>query len=135
MKKNYQILSSAIRNVSILTIALFLLSDVANGQTVSKSGKALNIPDPVYKIFEKSCMTCHSEGGKKIAMSHLNFSKWDKYNSEKQASKAKDICEMVTKGKMPPKAFRESKPDLIPTADQLKNICQWSESLGEKNKK
>ena len=130
MKKHYQILSSALRGVSILIIALLLLIDVANGQTVSKSGIASNIPDTLYKIFEKSCMTCHSEGGKKIAMSHLNFSNWNKYNSEKQAAKAKDICEMVTKGKMPPKASRESKPDLIPTADQLKFICQWSVAIG-----
>jgi hypothetical protein len=87
------------------------------------------IPESVMKITGKSCMKCHSEPGNKMALAHVNFSKWDAYTPEKQAAKAKSICKMVTKGKMPPQNFRKEHPDAVPTKDQLTTICDWSQSL------
>jgi hypothetical protein len=40
--------------------------------------------------------------GNGMAMMHLNLTNWDKFSPEKQADKAKDMCKMVSKGKMPP---------------------------------
>ena len=81
------------------------------------------------KIAERSCVKCHTEGGNGMALMHLNLSNWDKYSPEKQASKAKDMCKMVTKDKMPPKSFRESHPDGVPSEAEIKTICDWAASI------
>jgi len=36
---------------------------------------------------------------------------------------------MLTKGKMPPKSFKESNPDAVPTEKEIKTICAWAESI------
>ena len=89
------------------------------------------IPDEVKAVFEKSCTGCHSDDGKGLAKAKLNFSQWDNYEPAKQAGKAAAICKMITKGKMPPKSIRKSKPDLIPTQQQIDLICKWSKTLGK----
>jgi hypothetical protein len=81
------------------------------------------------KIADKSCVRCHTEPGDFMALSHLNLSNWDKYSPEKQADKAKAMCTMVTKDKMPPKGFREKHPDDVPTSKELNTICDWAQSI------
>jgi hypothetical protein len=64
-----------------------------------------------------------------MAMSMLNFSEWENYESGKQAKKAAAICSMLSKEAMPPKAFKKANPDAIPTEAQKDTICKWSETL------
>ena len=92
--------------------------------TVSKP-----ISSGVMKIAERSCVKCHTEGGNGMALMHLNLSNWDKFSPEKQADKAKDMCKMVSKGKMPPKGFKEKNPGAAPTKDEAKIICDWATSI------
>jgi hypothetical protein len=92
-----------------------------------KMGKP--IPENIMKIAQKSCVKCHTTGGNGMALSHLNLSKWDEMSPEKQATKAADICKMVTNDKMPPKSFREKNPNGVPTKDEIKEICDWSSSI------
>jgi len=35
-------------------------------------------------------------------------------------------CKMVEKGSMPPKGWRNSNPDDVPTAADIKALCRWS---------
>jgi hypothetical protein len=114
--------------------ALFITTMIINplsAQTAQKSspvGKP--IPENVMKIAEKSCMKCHTEpGGNGMAASIINLSKWDAYSPEKQAAKAKSMCKMVSKNKMPPKNFKKSHPDGIPSKEEIATICDWSQSL------
>jgi hypothetical protein len=39
------------------------------------------------------------------------------------------MCKELSKGKMPPKSFREDHPEAIPTSDEIKTICDWAQSL------
>jgi hypothetical protein len=99
-------------------------------QTTQKSADTLkSIPADVMSVLKKSCFGCHAEPGKSTAMLHLNFTKWDEYSAEKQASKAKDMCSEVTKDKMPPKKFRENNPEAIPTKEEMKILCEWAEMM------
>jgi cytochrome c5 len=91
-----------------------------------------SIPGDLKLIFEKSCMACHAAGGNHMAMSKLNFSEWENYEPGKQAKKAEAICNVLSKGTMPPKSFRKSNPDLIPADAQKDSICNWSGTLTEK---
>ena len=128
MRKHYLLLGALILLViSTSWILLPRATDVATNTDVKAS-----IPDDVNAIFETSCMACHSAGGKGMAMSMVDFSKWDNYTPEKQAKKAAKICNAVTKGSTPPKSFRESNPDAVLTDVQKEKICKWSVTLTAK---
>ena len=104
------------------------LTDIRSATLVA----AAPIPDDLQVIFKNSCMGCHATGGKGMAMSKVNFSEWENYDAGKQAKKAAAICNVLTKGSMPPKSFRESHPEAVPTAAQKDMICKWSETLAPK---
>ena len=112
---------------------VFLTSMIMNHSSAQSSQKDGIVSKPispaVMKIAERSCVKCHTEGGNGMALMHLNLSNWDKFSLEKQADKAKDMCKMVSKGKMPPKGFREKKPGAAPTKDEAKIICDWATSI------
>lgn len=110
--------------ISLAIILVASVSAFASGTPIAES-----IPADIHKIFQNDCMGCHSKGGKMMAECHLNFSKWDKYSSEKKAKKGADIVKMLQKGKMPPKKARESKPASIPTQADIAAISKWAGSL------
>jgi len=116
-----------------ILIVVFLTSMILNKTTAQSSTKKGIVSKPispsVMKIAERSCLKCHTEPGNGMALAHLNLSNWDKFSMEKQADKAKDMCKMVSKDKMPPKSFREKNPDGIPTQKEVKTICDWAQSI------
>jgi hypothetical protein len=115
---------------SAFACILFFTAFIVNTASVPKANMDPKpIPADVMKIAEKSCVKCHTEPGESMALMHLNLSNWDKYSAEKQAAKAKDMCKMVTKGKMPPKKFRKNNPDGVPSKDEVTTICNWAASL------
>ena len=126
MKKSLRI---SVVVASILFVTALIINPLTI-QSAPKSGSGSKpISDVVMKIADKSCVKCHTEGGNGMALMHLNLSNWDKYSPDKQAAKAKAMCNMVSKEKMPPKKFRESHPDGVPTKAEIKTICDWAESI------
>jgi mono/diheme cytochrome c family protein len=103
---------------------------ITSGQTVKEQTSP--IPENINKIFQTSCIACHGSNGKILPMTKLNFSKWAEYGAAKEAEKASSICSVITKEIMPPKSIRKSKPELIPTKEQIALICKWAESLKPK---
>jgi hypothetical protein len=123
--------------VSVLTIAIIVIMIVLPSRAISSSNPSnpsmtSSIPDSVTKIIEKSCFPCHSAPGNGMAMSKLNFDKWETYKPEKKADKANAMCKKVTKGSMPPKSFRSNNPDKVPTDAQVQVICNWAASFPAK---
>ncbi len=88
-----------------------------------------SLPENISQIITRSCMPCHSNKGGLMSRTKLNFSEWTSYSSDKQAEKAKKMYSELSESKMPPKKARESKPELIPTSDQVDVIKKWSESF------
>ena len=126
MKKTLKI-SATVLIILTLTIGFASLVQAQTQQNDKLQGT--KVPMEVMKILEKTCVNCHSEPGKTLALSHVNLSKWDQYSPDKQADKAKSMCKEVTKEKMPPKKFRDEHPESIPTSDEIKTICDWAQSL------
>lgn len=125
MKK---IIRLAVVIASALLYAAF--SAPVSAQTEPKTGQRSGpIPPEVVRVAEKSCIKCHTEPGNKMAISRFNITNWDKYSPGKQAVKAKAMCKMVTKGKMPPKSFRKENPGAVLTKSDVKTICNWANSL------
>jgi cytochrome c5 len=113
---------------AVAVIALIFIAVVSfRPAQIAQAPKS--IPDTVYAVFEKSCITCHSTDGNGMAKSKVNFDNWDTYSPEKQASKAAAISKMLTKGSMPPSGFRKNNPDLIPTEADVAKVNAWARSF------
>jgi hypothetical protein len=126
MKKSFWI---TIGVVCVIALASVMLNRLTADPTQKSVATGKSIPADVMKIADRSCVKCHTEPGDFMAISHLNLSNWEKYSPEKQASKAKAMCSMVMKDKMPPSNFRKNHPKDVPTADELTTICNWASSL------
>ena len=122
--------------ISIVAIGfLFFVALILNPRTVSGSGQPLpanpgtKLPDSVLKFVKKTCMDCHADDGNFMAKGKINFSTWEKYDTEKQMDKAKAMCKVLTKSDMPPKKWRTNNPDKIPAQADVDMICRWANSL------
>ena len=130
--KKFIIISAVVAGALFLT--MMVLNPGMAGSSEKGTVKSSPIPEKVMKIAEKSCVNCHVQPGNMMALSHLDLSNWEKYSQEKQAAKAKAMCNMVSKGKMPPKSYRKNHPDGIPSNEEIKTICDWAASLQIKGK-
>ncbi|MBE0648080.1 MAG: heme-binding domain-containing protein [Bacteroidales bacterium] len=87
------------------------------------------ITDSVWTIVQKSCYDCHANDGNAMAKSKLNFDNWENYSSDKQTAKAQDMCDEISKGKMPPSKYRKNNPEAVPTEADATVICNWAKTL------
>ena len=106
---------------------LFYPDFVVIGQDVSKDSPAL--PEEINKIVTASCMPCHSSTGGMLSKGKLNFTEWTTYSAETQKKKAEKVYSELKKGAMPPKSARETRPEIVPTKDQIDIIKKWSDSF------
>lgn len=112
----------------LLIFSGLLYSDlVVVGQEVAKESPAL--PEEINKIVTVSCIPCHTSTGGMLSRGKLNFTEWTKYSAETQKKKAEKMYSELKKGAMPPKSARETRPEIIPTKDQIETIKKWSESF------
>jgi hypothetical protein len=123
MKKSITSLSALI----IVISGSFLFNVLVSGQETSKVSPSL--PDDVNKIVTFSCMPCHTSTGGFMSRSKLNFTEWTQYSTSKQKERAEKMYSDLKKGKMPPKSARETRPEIIPTNDQIDIIKKWADSL------
>lgn len=115
-----------------LIITLIFAAILSDFGTVSGQIKEVNIPGipgNINMILKNSCFSCHGSHGKLLALAKLNLSEWDKYDDAKKVQKAARMCSELDEEAMPPKSFRKSKPELIPTPEQIELICKWADSL------
>jgi mono/diheme cytochrome c family protein len=117
------------------TQTLMVLFTFWSGLTYAqtKPAKMYLIPDSINAVFENSCMSCHGINGGRFPKARLNFARWEEYGAQKQVEKASMICSVLTKGIMPPKSFRKTNPEAIPTSAQVEMICQWARSIKSVN--
>ncbi len=103
-------------------------SNLPQGEVVNP-----NLPDSILSIIENSCFDCHSDrSGNFAAKGKLNFSGWNDYSPAKKVSKMDDICNMITKGKMPKKKYLSKNPDKALTKEQIDRICKWVDDESKK---
>lgn len=114
-----------------LISGLFLLNFSISGQELKVSPP---LPDNVNKIVTSSCTPCHTNQGKLFSRAKLNFSEWSQYSPDKQKAKAEKMYSLLEKGDMPPKSVSKTRPEIIPTKDQIDIIKKWAESLKAENK-
>jgi hypothetical protein len=118
---------SSLSLLLLIFSGLFCQDFVVIGQDVSKDSPAL--PEEINKIVTASCMPCHSSTGGMLSKGKLNFTEWTTYSAETQKKKAEKVYSELKKGAMPPKSARETRPEIVPTKDQIDIIKKWSDSF------
>ncbi|PKP40875.1 MAG: hypothetical protein CVT93_10370 [Bacteroidetes bacterium HGW-Bacteroidetes-10] len=122
MKKSILFSGTAIAAILVaVVLSAFAPHSGKGDQDVAKP-----IPDNVMAIFQNSCAKCHTQGGSGAALANVNFTKWESYDSAKQAKKATAICKTIQAGKMPPKSFINKNPNAVLTDAQKTIICSWA---------
>lgn len=115
---------------AVAVLLLICLANPMNSQDVQKeAGKSKPVPAAVTTILEKSCVGCHSDDGSTLAKMHVNFTKWNEYSAEEQASTGQDIAKILNKDKMPPKKFLKKYPDAKLTEAEKTTLIKWAEAL------
>ena len=103
-------------------------SDIHSGKSTNPPQEqvAQDFPEAVQKVFETSCFDCHGDAASNAkAKMKLNFGKWSDMSDAKKVGKMQDIQDVVTKGDMPPKKYRENYPDRVPGQEQKDIISKW----------
>ena len=108
---------------------IVILTDVHIVSAQPVKEQQLPIPANISTIFQTSCMPCHGNQGTPVSTSKVNFSKWSDYDMTKEAEIASLVCLSLRKGIMPPRSARKSKPEAVPTKEQIDLICKWAESF------
>jgi hypothetical protein len=110
----------------LLIAGNFFLNFSVLGQEVSGSP---SLPENINKIVTFSCMPCHTSKGGLMSRTKLNFTEWTNYSITKQKEKAQKMYSELKKSAMPPKTARETRPEIIPTPEQVAIIKKWAQSL------
>lgn len=123
------ILMLSVVAVAVVASSFVLAPAKAVNGSRSNLSVSTSIPADVYKVFEKSCIACHSDGANSMAAGMVNFPKWENYSAKKQAKKSAAVCKAMTKGSMPPASFRTNHPEAVPTQQDITIVCDWASSL------
>ena len=110
---------------------------------------SVEIPALVKKKIVNACYDCHSDktaypfynriapvswllaNDIRKAKEKLNFSDWISYDRKKQIKLLTDICDEITAGEMPLKAYVIMHSKAVINEKELDEICQWTEQASE----
>jgi hypothetical protein len=113
------------------------------GQTLEES---VQVPENVQAIFKKSCNDCHTnttvypwysqiqpsasflKGHIDDGRKELNFSDWKTYDAKKQRRKLAEVCEEIQGKTMPLPSYLWIHWGAKLSDEQIKTICDWTES-------
>jgi hypothetical protein len=102
------------------------------------------VPAPVMSTLQRACVDCHSDATRwpwyaaLPMVSHLitrdvtegrrqlNLSRWTQYNAFTRADLLDHMCDMVTRGGMPPFPYRVVHRDARLSAADVAALCSWT---------
>jgi hypothetical protein len=132
--------------VVLLVVAQFIPVARTNppGDAAQTISATTPIPPNVTSILDRSCQDCHSSQTVWPWYSHvapvswlvanhvnegrseLNLSAWVLYTARRKDRKLKEICEQVTKGKMPLGTYTFLHPQSNLSDPDKKILCDWT---------
>ncbi len=106
----------------------------------------MNVPSDVQMVLARSCNDCHSH--KTVypwyshvapvswwlrdhidhGRSHMNFSEWGKYDSDKRSHKLEEICDMVRSRQMPLPSYLWMHGYAVLSESDINTLCTWAMS-------
>jgi len=138
----------AVLLVTAFIVIQFIRPDFTNppivaGQTLEEN---IQVPENVKTIFKTSCNDCHSnttvypwysyiqpsawflKGHIDDGRKELNFSDWKTYEPKKQRRKLAEVCEELQAKAMPLPSYLWIHWDAKLSDEQIKIICDWTET-------
>ena len=92
----------------------------------NKVPTAIEIPDNVQQIFDKSCYECHNTASKnKKAREKLDFDNLSFLSSSKVKAKLSAIADAVIEGEMPPKKYLKKHPEKALSRKDKEVLTDW----------
>lgn len=129
MKREFSVFASI---VFVLVIVVLVFSSSRPLPQTQQTIVVTNpMPDSINVILKKACTPCHS-GSNPGATGHFDLTKWANYTVKEQVKIGGEICSTMTDGSMPPKMFRQSKPEMVQTEAELAMVCKWIASFTPK---
>ena len=141
------------RRILLAVVAMLVVSQfipvartnppVDAAQTMSET---IPVPSGIASILGRSCQDCHSSQTvwpwySQVApvswflvhhvnegRGELNVSQWGRYTARRKDRKLKEICEQVTRGKMPLETYTLLHPQARLSDLDRKALCDWSET-------
>ncbi|HPE77680.1 MAG TPA: heme-binding domain-containing protein [Draconibacterium sp.] len=112
------------------TLLVFLFATIiATASENQVKSKAIDIPDNVKTIIDKSCFGCHNTDSKNDkAKDKLDLKTLGDLETAKMIHALKEINEVVEKNEMPPEKFLERFPDKKLTDDEKKILMNWADA-------
>ncbi len=112
------------------TFLVFLFAAfIATASENPAKAKAVDMPDNVKTIIEKSCFGCHNTDSKNDkAKDKLDLKTLGDLDKPKMIHALKEISEVVEENDMPPAKFLEKFPDKKLTDDEKKTLMNWADS-------
>ncbi len=99
----------------------------------------------VQRLLARACHDCHSDQTRwpwysdvapvmwlvrndvQHARSHLNFSEWDRYDTQAADELLKSMCTWTKRGRMPLPIYLRMHPDAQLSAADVQLLCAWTE--------
>lgn len=112
---------------SIALIVFVFASFVTSATEKQTNSKAINMPDDVKAIIEKSCFGCHNTDSKNDkAKEKLDLKTLDSLATTKMIHALKNINEVLEDNEMPPEKFLAKFPDKKLTDAEKKILMDWA---------
>ena len=118
MKKSLFIL------VFLITGQAFMNCSIASANNPPPA--AIEIPDNVQQIFDKSCYACHNTSSKnKKAREKIDFDNLSLLSTSKVKAKLSAIADAVIEGEMPPKKYLKKHPEKALSRNDKEVLTDW----------
>ncbi len=113
-----------------VTLLVFLFATIfATASENPVKAKAVDMPDNVKTIIEKSCFGCHNTDSKNDkAKDKLDLKTFDSLSLPKMIHALDKIEQVVNEGDMPPEKFLEKFPDKKLSDDEKKILMDWAKN-------
>ncbi len=113
-----------------VTLMVFLFATMLATATENPvKAKAVDMPDNVKAIIEKSCFGCHNTDSKNDkAKDKLDLKTLGDLDTPKMIHALKEISEVVEENDMPPAKFLEKFPDKKLTDVEKKILMDWADN-------
>ena len=118
--------------IGTMASAMLFGFNLNKSSAVAEDNPAIEIPENINAIFEKSCFGCHnSESRNDKAKDKFMIDKLTKLKKSKLAAKLSEIGEVMEEGEMPPEKFAAKYPDKVPSAEDTKVLIEWANKTAE----
>ena len=106
-------------------VSVFTFMNFSNA-SANNTPAAIEIPDNVQQIFDKSCYECHNTASKnKKAREKLDFDNLSFLSSSKVKAKLSAIADAVIEGEMPPKKYLKKHPEKALSRKDKEVLTDW----------